>query len=77
MTPARRQNQSSLPLPPHHIGGDLGADAAWPVALRALLLLTDATHPADPTLARLSDDDLALLRAALVRLSDGEPTSAA
>lgn len=78
MTPVRRQNQPAHSAPPHGAsGGEPGLDAAWSVALRALLLLTDAAHPADPTLARLSDEDLALLRAALGRLADGEPTSVA
>ena len=57
--------------------GDGGAEVIWPTALRVLLLLTDAIHPSDPTLARLSDDDLVLLRASLARLTDGESTSAA
>jgi hypothetical protein len=78
MTPARRQNQPNHPLPPQGAGGgELYPDAAWPVALRALLLLTDAAHPADPTLARISDEELAMLRASLGRLADGEPTSVA
>lgn len=78
MTPARSQNSSSHPMPPHGAaGGERASEAAWPVALRALLLLTDAAHPADPALARLSDEELGMLRAALARLSGGEPTSAA
>jgi hypothetical protein len=78
MTSARRQNATPHSPPPQAAGGgDLGLDAAWPAALRALLLLTDAAHPADPALARLSDEDLARLRAALARLSGGEPTSIA
>lgn len=78
MTPARRQNSPSHSLPPHGAhGGDHGPESVWPVALRALLLLTDAAHPADQSLARISDEDLAQLRAALAILSGGEPTSAA
>lgn len=78
MTPAHRQNSPSHTPPPARVyGGEPGLEASWPVTLRALLLLTDAAHPADPTLARLSDEDLALLRASLARLTDGEPTSAA
>lgn len=78
MTPVRHQNQSTRNHLPHGVAGsEPGSENAWPVALRALLLLTDAAHPADPTLARLSDDDLVLLRAALARLSGGEPTSIA
>lgn len=78
MTPARRPNLQTPPLP-HALGlhGELGHEAAWPSALRALLLLTEAVHPADPALARLSDEDLALLRSSLSRLNGGEPTSAA
>jgi hypothetical protein len=45
--------------------------------MRALLLLSEAAHPGDPLLARLSDDDLALLRASMARLAGAEPTSAA
>jgi len=47
------------------------------MALRALMLLSEASHPADPALIRLSDEDLAQLRATLIRLNGGEPTSAA
>jgi hypothetical protein len=47
------------------------------MALRALLLLTEATTPADPTLARVSDEDLLLLRAIFARLSGGELPSVA
>lgn len=73
MTPARRQNQPAPPFPPQGVpGAEHGYEGAWPVALRALLLLTDAAHPADATLARLSDEDLAQLRAALGRLTGGE-----
>jgi hypothetical protein len=41
------------------------------------MLLTDAVHPGDPALARLSDDDLILLRASLARLAGSEPSSVA
>jgi hypothetical protein len=77
MTPVRSNAQ---PHQPHFHAvrqSDAGCDSAWPTALRALLLLTDAVHPADPALARLSDEDLALIRAVLVRLNDGEPTNIA
>lgn len=78
MTPARRPNSPSHNLPPQRAHrGDLGPESVWSVAMRALLLLTDAAHPADPALARLSDEDLAQLRAALAALSGDEPTSAA
>ncbi|NTU80545.1 MAG: hypothetical protein HGA45_14405 [Chloroflexales bacterium] len=77
MTPARstaQPNQQPLRVA---LTGDGSIEVVWPMALRALLLLTDAAHPGDPTLARLSDDDLVLLRASLARLAGGEPTSAA
>lgn len=77
MTPVRPTPQ---PYQPHlHVAlsGDGAHEVVWPTALRALLLLTEAAHPGDPTLARLSDDELALLRASLVRLAGGEHTSAA
>jgi hypothetical protein len=77
MTPVRSNAQ---PHQPHlHVvrQSDGVCDSAWPTALRALLLLTDAVHPADPTLARLSDEDLALVRAVLARLNGGEPTNIA
>jgi hypothetical protein len=52
-------------------------DAPWQIGLRALMLLTNAAHPADAMLGRLSNDDLAMLRAALALLGEAEPTSAA
>ena len=78
MTSARRPDLQTQPLARSVVvPGELGHEPAWPAALRALLLLTEAVHPADPTLARLADEDLALLRASLSRLNGGEPTSAA
>lgn len=70
------------PQPPllqsHHLAsGEMASEATWPVATRALLLLAEAVHPADPALARFTDEDLALLRVALLRLNSIEPTSAA
>jgi hypothetical protein len=53
------------------------SETASPTALRALLLLTEATTPTDPTLARVSDEDLLLLRAIFARLSGGELLSVA
>lgn len=83
MTPVRPNAQPHQP--PLHVvpTGDGAFEAAWPTALRALLLLTEAAHSGDPLLSRLSDDDLALLRASMARLAGGEadpqrlPTSAA
>ena len=85
MTPVRPNAQPQQPpVRVPHIG-DSTLEAAWPMAFRALLLLSEAAHPGDPLLARLSDDDLVLLRASLTRLAStgGEsdpqrfPTSAA
>lgn len=77
MTPVRPNAQPhQLPFP-QALSGDGAFEAAWPTALRALLLLSEAAHPADPLLARLSDDELALLRASMARLAGAEPTSAA
>ena len=78
MTAARRPNVQTQPLL-HGLAlqGELGYEPAWSTALRALLMLSEAVHPADPTLARLSDEDLALLRASLSHLNGGEPTSVA
>jgi hypothetical protein len=42
-----------------------------------MLLLSGAAHPADPILARLSDEELVLLRATLLALTADDPTSAA
>jgi hypothetical protein len=77
MTPARPNAQPHTMPILFALGGDGASEAAWPTALRALLLLSEAVHPADPLLARLSDDDLALLRASMARLAGAEPTSAA
>jgi hypothetical protein len=78
MTSARRPNLQPLPFQHSMVAaGEHGHESTWPMALRSLLLLTEAVHPADPILVRLSDEDLNLLRASLVRLSAGESTSAA
>jgi hypothetical protein len=47
------------------------------MALRALMLLSEAASPADAGLLRLPDESLVQLRASLLRLNGGEPTSAA
>lgn len=77
MTTARSLKQQPhgpfLPL----VAGDMASETGWPAALRALLLLSEASAANDPLLARLTDDELALLRASLVRLSGIEPTNAA
>ena len=78
MTSARRPNLQPLPFQHNMVAaGEHGHESTWPMALRSLLLLTEAVHPADPNLARLSDEELTLLRASLVRLNAGESTSAA
>ncbi|HMQ29787.1 MAG TPA: hypothetical protein PKD53_03625 [Chloroflexaceae bacterium] len=77
MTPARPNAQPQQPPARLAMTGDGAFEHPWPTALRALLLLTEAAHPGDALLARLSDDDLALLRASMARLAGAEPTSAA
>lgn len=84
MTSARRPN-TFLNL--HPLSGDLRAAGARPggsadlsadaLALRSLLLLSGAVHPGDGTLARLTDEDLSMLRATLATLPGSESTSAA
>lgn len=77
MTTARSlKQQPHGPLPPLVVG-DMASETGWPAALRALLLLSEASAANDPLLARLTDEELALLRASLVRLSGIEPTNAA
>lgn len=77
MTPVRPNIQPHQPPMGAALAGDGAFEATWPTALRALLLLAEAAHPGDPLLARLSDDDLALLRASMARLAGAEPTAAA
>jgi hypothetical protein len=76
MTPAQRIAQlTHLPS----LSGDLRTPDNFfaPTVLRSMLLLSGAAHPADPTLARLSDEELLLLRASLIALTADDPTSAA
>jgi hypothetical protein len=40
-------------------------------------MITGAVHPDDAALARVSNDDLALLRVSMSLLGSSEPTSAA
>jgi hypothetical protein len=71
--------------PAHHnlppLSGDMrlgdAHEAAWPTAMRALLLLSGSVHPGDATLARLDDQELHMLRISINALSSSEPTSAA
>ncbi|MFV9507072.1 MAG: hypothetical protein AB4911_21190 [Oscillochloridaceae bacterium umkhey_bin13] len=77
MTPARPDARPHQPYPRMAPHGDNPVEAGWPTGFRALLLLTDAVHPGDPALARLSDDDLRRLRATMLRLNGDEPTSVA
>jgi hypothetical protein len=76
MTPAQRITQPThLPA----LSGELRKPDPFfvPTVLRSMLLLSGAAHPADPTLARLSDEELLLLRASLIALTADDPTSAA
>ncbi|WP_298816568.1 hypothetical protein [Chloroflexus sp.] len=63
-------DQSFLPSPE-------SADATWPLALRALLLLHGATLPHDPSLSALSEADQIALRESLLLLQRDEPTNIA
>ncbi|GAB4428706.1 MAG: hypothetical protein OHK0015_11880 [Chloroflexi bacterium OHK40] len=78
MTSARRPNpQPVSPLQLRAHTGEPLHEAPWPMALRVLLLLHEAAHPGDQALAHRSDEELAMLRAALAGLNGIEPTSAA
>ncbi len=77
MTTARSLRQSPQGQLPHFIAGDMASEAGLAAAMRALLLLSEASAAADPVLARLTDEEFALLRASLVRLNAIELTSAA
>lgn len=80
--PPIRHTRHTL-TPPH--GGeswhgrpnDPATDPAWPAGLRALLLISGAVAPDDPSLARTSNEDLALLRVSMSMLASGDHTSAA
>lgn len=81
MTAARRTSPA-LPQPP--FTGDQPslpsadiADAAWPLAMRALLLLHGAASPHDPLLTALSDADLIALRGSLLLLQNDEQANIA
>jgi hypothetical protein len=76
MTPVQRVTQPNLI--PTLSGERRTSDGFFaPTVLRSMLLLSGAAHPADPTLARLSDEELVLLRAALMALAVTDPTSVA
>lgn len=82
MPPARptRHAPTTPPLGAETWNGravDGAGEAAWPAGMRALLLITGAVSPDDSALARVSNDELALLRASMSMLSSGERTSAA
>ncbi|GEM_PF-5999664 len=51
--------------------------ATRPSALRALLLLSGATHPGDAALARTTDAELALVQEVLEMLHRSEPANTA
>ncbi len=81
--PSAQQSHYAPTLP--HLGSDgwpgrtadSTGDSSWPAGLRALLVITGAVHPDDAALARVSNDDLALLRVSMSMLGSSEPTSAA
>ncbi len=77
MPSAHRNVQPQNPYLPLAPVTDAVSEALWPTAQRALLLLSEAVSLGDPLLARLSDEDLSLLRASLSLLTSSEPTSAA
>lgn len=56
---------------------DKAAEAARPLALRSLLLLSGAVQPHDAALARTTDADLAMLRETIELLQHIEAASAA
>ncbi|WP_141509046.1 hypothetical protein [Candidatus Chloroploca asiatica] len=70
MTPVCSNTQPSHMYLPIASSGD--SVTVSPMALRALLLLSEAVSPGDASLARLSDEDLALLRMMLMRLGGSE-----
>jgi hypothetical protein len=75
MTPVYSNAQPHQPhLRAGHLG-DGGCTHPWPTAMRTLLLLTEAVPPSDPALARLSDEELNLLRVVFARLNGGDPPS--
>jgi hypothetical protein len=61
----------------HSRPADPAGDSSWPAGLRALLLITGAVNPDDASLARVSNEDLGLLRVSLSMLANGDHTSAA
>ncbi|MEI7644886.1 MAG: hypothetical protein WCJ55_11450 [Chloroflexales bacterium] len=83
MPSARHTNYAPALLHPGADGwpgrtADGSGDSTWPAGLRALLMITGAVHPDDAALARVSNDDIALLRVSMNMLLGGnEPTSAA
>ncbi|WP_129673742.1 hypothetical protein [Candidatus Chloroploca sp. Khr17] len=70
MTPVCSNTQPSHKHLPIASSGD--SVNVSPMALRALLLLSEAVSPGDASLARLSDEELALLRMMLMRLGGSE-----
>ncbi len=76
MTPAQRITQPTYF--PSLSGERRTSDGFFaPTVLRSMLLLSGAAHPADATLARLSDEELVILRATLIALTADDPTRAA
>ncbi|MFQ3661926.1 MAG: hypothetical protein SNJ69_05960 [Chloroflexaceae bacterium] len=77
MTTARSLRQPPQGQLPHLVAGDMALEVGWAAAMRALLLLSEASAVCDPVLARLTDEEFALLRASIVRLNAIELISAA
>lgn len=75
MTPVHANAQPHQPHLHAGLSGDGGGAHTWPIAMRTLLLLTEAVQPYDPALARLSDEELAFLRAVFARLNGGDTPS--
>ncbi len=61
----------------HGQASDPSGDDAWPMALRTLLLFTGAVSPDDAALARTSNEDLRMVRAALNMLGNNDHSSVA
>ncbi|NJN19693.1 MAG: hypothetical protein HC822_27360 [Oscillochloris sp.] len=77
MTPARHTPAptSSLPLNTEHRSDEV--ELQWPATLRTVLLLSGAAHPGDPVLARMTDQELQMLRLTMASLAAPGSTNAA
>ncbi|NNJ11366.1 hypothetical protein EKD04_013580 [Chloroflexales bacterium ZM16-3] len=82
MPPVRHTPYAPILPPPgtehwHGRHTDPAGDSSWPAGLRALLLITGAVSPDDAALARVSNENLALLRVSMSMLISSDHTSAA